>query len=791
MHATRRRISLLLVVLLASVVTVLPPAGNAAAAPVFYNGAGSAPRIGIIGDSTIAALRWTNTWGPLRRFNYTYDAESCRRTATPSCRGREGYQPDTVIGAMRRLSGQWGSLLVIMGGYDDPGFGFASAIDAVMAEAARQGIPAVMWLTLRTADVSYVGPTYRSNSTTFRDNNRILLQKAGQYGSRLQIADWATYSASRPDWFYSDGIHMRPSGALAAATYIANQAERVLGVINSGWTDLRVHSSGRAVADAQQALIDAGIFVRDGVTGTFDIWTFYAVKTFQRRNGLPVTGVIDAATARKLSLLGGAWTTLRVGSSGGLVRRVQQALIDRGIFVRGGATGTFDVWTLYAVQTFQRWQGLARTGVVDAETARRLGLHLVPAPDSVWKAPRMSASGLNVAKAQRALMDHGIFVRGGVTGTFDIWTFYAVNTFQRRNGLPVTGVVDAATARALGLFERANPVGGWEDLRLGSVGGLVQGAQQALTSRGIVVRGGATGVFNIATFYAVQTFQRYNGLRVTGIVDLATADALGLLDPVAATALAAAAPTTMSIVTTTPPTNTTTTTTSTTSTTTSTTSTTVDSTTTTAVPAAPDLIEDLVWLDTDGDGRQAEQSSQSAEPGVAGITVRLLDGNGVPVAVTLTDHDGAFRFGGSAGGTYRVEIELPAGITITSPDVGPDDEIDSDATEVDDVALTARTDWITVPGGNSGVGVDIGLVPLPPAPESSTTTSVTATTTTVLPTTEPPATEPPATVPPSSGPTSSTQPPDTAAPTTEAPETTVPPATEPPATEPPTSTTIG
>ena len=44
-----------------------------------YNGAGSAPRIGIIGDSTIAALSWTNTWGPLRRFKYTYDAESCRR----------------------------------------------------------------------------------------------------------------------------------------------------------------------------------------------------------------------------------------------------------------------------------------------------------------------------------------------------------------------------------------------------------------------------------------------------------------------------------------------------------------------------------------------------------------------------------------------------------------------------------------------------------------------------------------------------------------------------------------
>ena len=116
---------------------------------IFYNGAGSAPRISMIGDSTIAALRWTNQFEPLKRFNFTYDAESCRRTVLPSCRGREGYAPDTTLNAMRRLSGRLGSVLCIMGGYDDPSYNFGAAVDAVMAEAARQGIPTVMWLTLR------------------------------------------------------------------------------------------------------------------------------------------------------------------------------------------------------------------------------------------------------------------------------------------------------------------------------------------------------------------------------------------------------------------------------------------------------------------------------------------------------------------------------------------------------------------------------------------------------------------------------------------------------------------
>ena len=185
--------------LLAAAVAVVPPAGNAAAAStIYYNGAGSAPQISVVGDSTIAALRWTGQFEPLKRFNYVYDAESCRRILYPSCRGREGYAPDTVVQTMRRLSGQLGSVFVIMGGYDDSNFGFSNGVDAVMAEASRQGIPTVLWLSLRASDVSYVGPGSISNSSTFRANNRTLYSKAIQYGPRLQIADWATLLGQPP-----------------------------------------------------------------------------------------------------------------------------------------------------------------------------------------------------------------------------------------------------------------------------------------------------------------------------------------------------------------------------------------------------------------------------------------------------------------------------------------------------------------------------------------------------------------------------------------------------------------
>jgi peptidoglycan hydrolase-like protein with peptidoglycan-binding domain len=438
------------------------------------------PWISLIGDSTLSGVRWTNSYWPLERFNYTFDAESCRRTIAPSCRGREGYAPQTALQTMQRLRGSLGHVVILMTGYNDPGTGFAAAVDAIVAEARRQGLLHVIWLTMRTADVSYVSPTYRSDSYTFRDNNRILLQKAQQYGGYLQIADWATHSAARPTWVGSDGVHLTASGAVAVTTFIADMAAQVFAGATitppptavDGWVTLRRGDRGATVAAIQRALMAMGARLVGGADGIFGIYTERAVAGFQSRRGLAITGQVDGATARALGIatsgLSGpppvpatTWTDVALGARGASVAGIQQALMNAGIFLRGGADGVFGAYTQAAVASYQRLRGLPATGLVDETTAIALGVFAPPRPTlsaETWTELSVGARGAVVQTVQQALIDAGIVMRGGADGIFGKQTRAAVATFQRRNGLPETGVVDVATAVALRLFPPPAPV---------------------------------------------------------------------------------------------------------------------------------------------------------------------------------------------------------------------------------------------------------------------------------------------------------------------------------------------
>lgn len=116
---------------------------------------------------------------------------------------------------------------------------------------------------------------------------------------------------------------------------------------------------------------------------------------------------------------------------------------------------------------------------------------------------------------------------------------------------------------------------------------------------------------------------------------------------------------------------------------------------------APELaaIGDTVWFDEDQDGIQ-----DAGEPGIAGVTVNLLDCSNVQVATMTTDANGYYLFAGLLPGDYKVEFVAPEGYVFTAQNQGTDDAIDSDADPV-----TGRTMCTTLEGGETDVTWDAGL----------------------------------------------------------------------------------
>jgi SdrD B-like protein/fibronectin type III domain protein len=734
----RRSIATLALALLATSVWVSIPGSHVQAATIYYNGAGSAPRISVIGDSTIAALRWTNQFGPLQVFNFTYDAESCRRTVLPSCRGREGYTPDNTLSAMRRLSGQLGSVLVIMGGYDDPSFGFGSAVDAVMGEAIRQGIPNVMWLTLRH-NVSYVGPGGISYSGTFRSINATLMQKSRQYGPRLQIADWATYSANHSEWFYADGIHFRPAGATAVASYIANQAGRVInGQIITPAAGLSKPSQPRSLAAAVGYGVGSG---RVRLT-----WQAPLLP-----GGYPITDYV----IQRSSNGGSTWVSLSDGVSTGRS------------YVASGLTNGQSYRFRVAARNALGWGTVSAVTAIPRATIPSASRSLTALPGSrqvvlSWNLPS-SNGGLRITDyvVQRSW-------NGGQT-----WVSLSDGVSTNRS-YTATGLTNGATYHFRVAARNAVGWGPVSNVAAATPRALVPAAPRSLTatpgSRQVRLRwlapspnggppvtdyviqrswnGGqtwvslpdgvstntaytATGLTNGATYqFRVVARNSAGAGRVSNVVTATPRLAFATQQATVSTV----APTTTTSTTST----TTTTTTTTTPSTTSTTSTPDTSTTTPVVPPPVDTgeveptttlptaswIGDLVWLDANDNGLQDVD-----EPGVEGVEIALLDAAGVELARTVTDRHGEYEFTELGEGSYLVEIALPEGYRIALPDQLLDDEVDSDLITVDEVRRTARSDVLAIPAEHPD-GVDVGLVPDVDEPDTTTTEPPEDTTTT-------------------------------------------------------------
>ena len=156
------------------------------------------------------------------RHSFILDSAGCRRLITTSCRIPPGSAPTNAITVLRARAGQYDRALVIAAGYDDPSsgeFGVGAAVDVMLAEARRQGIAHVIWLTYREAGGA-------ANVERFRQSNAVLRSRTDP---ELVIADWATRSAAMPpSWFSADGIHLGAQASAAMGELIGDTLDALV-----------------------------------------------------------------------------------------------------------------------------------------------------------------------------------------------------------------------------------------------------------------------------------------------------------------------------------------------------------------------------------------------------------------------------------------------------------------------------------------------------------------------------------------------------------------------------------
>lgn len=156
---------------------------------------------------------------------------------------------------------------------------------------------------------------------------------------------------------------------------------------------------------------------------------------------------------------------LQAGDEGADVRILQRYLSRNGLYPFE-IDGIYGQETLNSVATYQRIRDLPATGIADEETltdmefdflpASQVNNNAIPLPPSSSRSTAIrsgtlgpGSSGPDVIALQQRLNDFGIPVF--VDGQYGFETQQGVRTYQRVQGLNVSGTADRDTLRAMGI----------------------------------------------------------------------------------------------------------------------------------------------------------------------------------------------------------------------------------------------------------------------------------------------------------------------------------------------------
>lgn len=229
------------------------------------------------------------------------------------------------------------------------------------------------------------------------------------------------------------------------------------------------------ISSAQEKLKASGLYFGPA-EGRYTVVFRTSLRSYQRANGLGVSGRLDRATVVKLGIpltdrQKGIAPAKRPGSKRVVFRvtkdQISQAqrLLTTQDRYSGQETGRYSKELRSAIRDFQSDNGLRRTGALNRVTLEKMGIALndqqraIPAnPDHVASRNSGKRTGRRIFRAtkdqisevQRMLKTKGLY-SGPETGKLSKETRAAIKEWQAQNKVKTTGTLNKVTLEAMGI----------------------------------------------------------------------------------------------------------------------------------------------------------------------------------------------------------------------------------------------------------------------------------------------------------------------------------------------------
>ena len=302
----------------------------------------------------------------------TYQALTNRCLVGPSCVAAASGSPDALAIINALTPEQYPSVAIIQLGYNDDPNTYQSEVDQVVNALSARGVQRIVFINLST----------RRTSKNYTLSNAVLADAAARYPN-VSVLDWnAASSAPSQNRWFSDNVHLTPTGRSEFTLFIRNQLDalRSQNIITNGVATVLPLGVPMAKGDrgdnvkALQTALNAYFKLpkkkRIKVDGVLGKGTIALVTTLETNTALPVDGVADEAV---LAVLGidPATIILSQGTKHATVATAQTALA-RVLKVKVRADGIYGSGTTRLVKRFQKSVGIKQTGKINRLTWQAL-----------------------------------------------------------------------------------------------------------------------------------------------------------------------------------------------------------------------------------------------------------------------------------------------------------------------------------------------------------------------------------------------------------------------------------